>query len=144
MASVWAWPDHPAIVADLAAPAGVIVRIGGPGSGTFRDLRGDVVEEAQRGGGGRPAPRQQYGVEAIDLGSLGFDGLGDRIQDGSLPREQVGRIQAGPVQEGQLDQQVRPDVPHVLHRRTQPVLDFLAALCGHGVDGPLWAEARLD
>ena len=63
----------------------------------------DVVEEAQRGRGGGPAPRQQRRVEPVRLGPLGLDGPGDGFQGGPLPAEQVRGVVPGPVQQGQLD-----------------------------------------
>ena len=63
----------------------------------------DVVEEAQRGRGGGPAPREQRHVEPVRLGPLGLDGPGDGFQGGPLPAEQVRGVVPGTVQQGQLD-----------------------------------------
>jgi drug/metabolite transporter (DMT)-like permease len=63
----------------------------------------DVVEEAQRGRGGGPAPRQQRRVEPVPPGSLSLNGLGDGLQGGPLPAEQVAGVVPGPVQQGQLE-----------------------------------------
>jgi len=109
----------------------------------------DVVEEAERGRGGSPAPGQQDRVEAVRPGARlpggqVLSGQRDRLQGSALAADQLARITAGPVQQGELDQQLGADIPDVLHRRAQPPLGLLAALLGHRVDGPLRALARLD
>jgi len=61
-----------------------------------------------------------------------------------LPLEQAGGVTVGPVQEGELDEQVGPDVPDVRYRRAQPALRLLAAALSDGIDGAPGAEARLE
>ncbi|MCW2909114.1 MAG: protein of unknown function transrane [Actinomycetia bacterium] len=69
------------------------------------ELRGpdDVVEEAQRGRGGSPAPGEQRRVEPVPQGPFSLDGPGDGLQGGPLPAEQVCGIAPGAVQQGQLE-----------------------------------------
>jgi drug/metabolite transporter (DMT)-like permease len=69
------------------------------------ELRGpdDVVEEAQRGRGGSPAPGEQGRVESVPQGPFSLDGPGDGLQGGPLPAEQVCGIAPGAVQQGQLE-----------------------------------------
>ncbi len=69
------------------------------------ELRGpdDVVEEAQRGRGGSPAPGEQRRIEPVPQGPFSPDGPGDGLQGGPLPAEQVGGIAPGAVQQGQLE-----------------------------------------
>jgi hypothetical protein len=64
---------------------------------------GDVVEEAQRGRGGSPAPGEQRRVEPVPQGPFSLDGPGDGLQGGPLPAEQVRGIAPGAVQPGQLE-----------------------------------------
>jgi hypothetical protein len=104
----------------------------------------DLVQEAERGRGRGAAPGQQDLVEAVRFGARGLNGPRDRLEGRALASEQVGGIAAGPVQQGELDQQMGPDVADVVHRRAQPALGFLAARPGGGVDGALGAEAWLD
>ena len=63
----------------------------------------DVVEEAQRGRGGGPAPREQRRVEPVLPGSLSLDGPGDGLQGGPLPAEQIAGVVPGAVQQGQFE-----------------------------------------
>ena len=58
----------------------------------------DVVEEAQRGRGGSPAPREQRRVEPVRPGSLSLDGPGNGLQGSPLPAEQIAGVGPGPVQ----------------------------------------------
>jgi len=66
------------------------------------ELRGpdDVVEEAQRGRAGRPAPGEQRRLEPVPQRLFSLD---------------------GPVEQGQLEQQVRADLPDVLDGDVQPL-----------------------
>ena len=63
----------------------------------------NVVEEAQRGRGGSPAPREQRRVEPVLPGSLSLDSLGDGLQGGPLPAEQVAGVVPGAVPQGQFE-----------------------------------------
>ena len=69
------------------------------------ELRGpdDVVEEAQRGRGGRPAPGEQRRLEPVPQRPFSLDGPGDGLQGGPLAAEQIRRIASGPVEQGQLE-----------------------------------------
>ncbi len=69
------------------------------------ELRGPdhVVQEAQRGRGGRPAPREQRGLEAVPRWPLGLDRPGDGFQGGPLPAEQIRGIAPAAVEQGQLE-----------------------------------------
>jgi drug/metabolite transporter (DMT)-like permease len=69
------------------------------------ELRGPdhVVEEAQRGGGGRPAPGEQGRVEPLPQRPFSLDGPGDGLQGGPLPAEQVRGVPPRAVQQGQLE-----------------------------------------
>ena len=92
---------------------------------------------------GSAAPGEQDGVEAADLGTLVLNGLGDGLEHRALAAQQVRWIAARPVQQGELEQQVRADVPHVLDGSVQPALRRLAARRRDRVDGPLRAQALL-
>jgi hypothetical protein len=50
---------------------------------------------------------------------------GNRAEPGALLPEQLARIGPGPVQQGELHQQLRPDVPAMHHRRAQPAWSLL-------------------
>ena len=117
---------------------------GEPSGGLRLIFRRYVFEEAQGCRGRGAAPGQQDLVEAIRLSLRDLHRSRDRIEGGSLPLDQVGRVAPGPVQQGKLDQQVRPHVPDVLDRRVQPVLALLATARGDGIDRALRAKARLD
>jgi drug/metabolite transporter (DMT)-like permease len=69
------------------------------------ELRGpdDVVQEAQRGRRGGAAPGQQRRVEPLPPRPFGPDRPGDGLQGGPLTAEQVGGVEPGAVQQGQLD-----------------------------------------
>lgn len=69
------------------------------------ELRGphDVVQEAQRGRGGSPAPGEQRRIEPVPQRAFSLDGPGDGLQGGPLPAEQVRGIAPGAVQQGQLE-----------------------------------------
>ena len=69
------------------------------------ELRGPdhVVEEAQRGRGGRPAPGEQRRVEPVPQGAFRLDGPGDGLQGSPLPAEQIRGVTPGAVEQGQLE-----------------------------------------
>src|ERR1700722_15993253 len=129
-------PTQPRPWADTVRPPSLVLRMrllfllsaGSAASWCWVEfVRGDGVEEVQRRGRAGAPPRLQGGIEASGRGRSGLDGTSDRFQDGSLLPEQVGGVDSGPVQEGQLEQQLRADVADVLHGGGQPALRGLAA-----------------
>jgi len=78
------------------------------------------------------------------LRAAGADGPRDRLERGPLPRDEAGGVVAPAVQQRQLEQQVRADLPDMLDRGVQPVAHRVAARSRRGVDGPLRPLARLD
>ena len=62
-----------------------------------------VVEEAQRGRGGRPAPGEQRRVEPVPQGPFRLDGPGDGLQGSPLPAEQIRGVTPRAVEQGQLE-----------------------------------------
>ena len=137
-----AHPHAPRPWADTVRPPSLVLRMcSAPWWCWVEFVRGDGVEEIQRRGGGGAPPGLQGGIEALGRGRPGFDGPGDRFQDRSLLPEQVGGVDSGPVQKGELEQRLGADVADVLRGGVQPALRGLAALRGGGVDGPLGSEA---
>jgi hypothetical protein len=63
----------------------------------------DVVQEAQRGRRGGPAPREQRRVEPVLPGSLSLDSPGDGLQGSALPVQQIAGVAPGAVQQGQFE-----------------------------------------
>jgi hypothetical protein len=104
----------------------------------MRSALADRVQEVQRRPRAGAAPGQQDRLEAWP-GLPRLDCLGDRFQDGPLPPQQVARIDSGPVEQRELEQQLRADVSHMRDGRVQPLPRGLPAP-GRGVeDGALRA-----
>jgi hypothetical protein len=49
-----------------------------------------------------------------------IEGGGDRKQPGELRLQQIPRVNPAPVEERELDHELGPDIPGVLHRRAEP------------------------
>jgi hypothetical protein len=119
------------------------------GEGKFARLRvpglggRDRVQEVQGGDRVRAAPGEQGRVEAGAVRAARLDRRDDWLEDRALGLEQGGRVLARPVEEGELEQQLRADLADVLDRRMQPAARGVAAGVGGGVDGALRAEAGL-
>jgi hypothetical protein len=73
----------------------------------------------------------------------GLDRGRDRLKDRALGVEQIGRIAARPVDQGELEQQVGADVADVLDRGLQPASRGGGARRRGRVHGALRALARL-
>jgi len=70
-----------------------------------------------------------------------LDRPGDRLEGRALGAEQLGRALAGPVEHGQLEQELGAELADVIHRGVQPEAGGLAAARRGGVDGALRALA---
>jgi len=97
----------------------------------------DRVQEVQGGDRARPAPGEEGRVEAGTACAAGFDRLHDRFEDCPLGMQQVGRVLTRAVEQRELEQQFRADLPDVLDRRVQPAAGGVAAVGRGGVDGAL-------
>jgi hypothetical protein len=103
----------------------------------------DPVEEVERRDRGRAPPGQQGRVESGAPRLACLDRSGDGLEDGALRAEQVGWVLVGPVEQGELEQELGADLPDVLHRSAQPLPRRLVPARRGGVDGALRAEPRL-